>query len=171
MFQLDVRTGPRELRAAVLALKSADKELKRDINAAVVSKLSSAWASALSANTGAHPLDQTLLTGARVKGGNPPVVVAGGSAKKLKGGFKPSVQAYAVEFGANREKVTTYTRKNRKNTGNHQVTRHTSRQMPPRYRAGRIVYKTFADFAPRAVSLWVQLIVKKYMEAAEQGGK
>jgi len=47
------------------------------------------------------------------------------------------------------------------------VERRTMRGLPTRTPKGRVVYQAFADLAPRMVSLWVQIVVKKYAEAAE----
>jgi len=44
------------------------------------------------------------------------------------------------------------------------------RGLPSRTPKGRVVYQAFADVAPRIVSLWVQLVVKKYNDAAERKG-
>lgn len=41
---------------------------------------------------------------------------------------------------------------------------------PRREPKGRVVYPAFADIAPRMVSLWVQIVVKSYHDAAEGKG-
>ena len=71
------------------------------------------------------------------------------------------------EFGANRMAYSRYERKNRTKPGYHTVTRRTMMHLPRRTPEGRAVYPAFAEVAPRMVSLWVQLIVKSYYDAAE----
>jgi hypothetical protein len=95
-------------------------------------------------------------------------MVAATSKRKLKGGLVPAEQWQAVEFGANRGAETTYSRKSTKGT-THQVTRHTRRQLPPRTPNGRVVHQAAKAIAPRAASLWVQLVVRKFNEAVEKG--
>ena len=98
------------------------------------------------------------------------MAIAASSRRALRGGLVPADQWHAVEFGADREKVTTYQRRSPK--GNlHRVSRHTARQLPPRRRAGWVAYPALAEFLPRALRLWSQLIVRKYAEAAEKAGR
>lgn len=159
-----------ELRAVVLALKAADRDLRSDINRATRETLNPVWRGLVDVNA-TYRRDQAVLAkGTRIKAGNPPVAVAASSRRKLRGGLVPAEQWHAHEFGADREATATYQRRSPKGTV-HTVTRHTRRQLPPRYRKGRVVFPAFAEFAPRAVSLWVQLIVRKYNEAAEQASR
>lgn len=69
----------------------------------------------------------------------------------------------------NRDAEKTYERKNRRGGGVHKVTRHTQRQLPAATRKGRVVYPAFAEFAPRALSLWAQTTVRLVHEAFEKG--
>lgn len=162
---LSVR-GSRELRAAVLALRAARREVRNDINRATRQIMNPVWRT-LVASRARTALDRRVLdTGVRVAPGNPPALVAAGSRRRLPGGLVPAEQWHAVEFGANREKVTTYSRRS-PSGGTHQVRRHTARQLPARNRKGRVVHPAVADIAPRLAALWVQLIVRKFSDAAE----
>lgn len=157
----------RELRATVLALKAADRDLRNDINRATTATMGPVWKSLVEANA-SRPMDARVLAkGARIKPGNPPVAMAAMSRRALSGGFVPTDRWHAFEFGADRETTTTYERRSPLGTV-HQVTRHTRRQLPPRIRAGRVVYPAFADIVPRLISLWVQLVIRKYADAAER---
>ena len=159
-----------ELKAVVLALKAADRDLRSDINRATRETLNPVWRGLVETHA-TYKRDHAILAkGARIKAGNPPVAVAASSRRKLRGGLIPANQWHAVEFGANRDETRTYQRRSPKGTV-HKVTRHTRRQLPPRYRKGTTVYPAFAEFAPRAVSLWVQLIIRKYNEAAENASR
>lgn len=110
----------------------------------------------------AGSLDRRVLTaGARIAAGNPPVATAATSRRRLSGGLMPAEAWPAFEFGADRNKRTTYRRKGAT------VTRRTRRQLPSRNPRGRVVFKAFREIAPRNVSLWVQIIVKTYNDAAK----
>ncbi|MBX9243413.1 hypothetical protein ICW40_01155 [Actinotalea ferrariae] len=165
---LSVRES-RELQAATLALKAADRELRNDINRSTTQTIGPVWKSVVAQHATGQMDARVLAQGARVKAGNPPTAVAATSRRKLRGGLVPVASWHAWEFGADRNAVTTYQRRS-KTGGTHKVTRHTRRQLPPRIRTGRVIFPAFADVAPRAVSLWVQLIVRKYADAAEGKG-
>lgn len=155
----------RELQAAVLAMKAADRELRNDINRATVRVMGPVWKQVVGANATRHADMQMIAVGARVKGGNPPVAMAANSSRMV-GRQRPRDAWAGYEFGANRNAYSKYTRKSPKGTV-HQVERRTMRHLPSRTRRGRVAHPAFADIAPRLVSLWVQLIVKKYSDAAE----
>lgn len=160
----------RELQAVVLAMKAADRDLKRDINKATRDTMNPVWKSLVQANA-TRRLDGAVLTpGTRIAGGNPPAAVAANSRRTMRGGMVPAAWWHAVEFGANRNKVTTYTRRSPKGK-THKVTRHTARQLPQRTRGGRVIHPAFAELNPRMASLWAQIVVKKYLDAADAAGK
>lgn len=169
---LSVNDGSlRELHAAVLALKAADRDLRRDIAKATRDTMNPVWRSLVQGNAaGADAMTSRMLgTGVRIAAGNPPVAKAAQSTRKVgRGGtLTPSEDYGPWEFGApNRNAFSTYTRRSPKGR-THQVKRRTMRQLPRRHQEGRVVYPAFAEIAPRMVSLWVQLIVKKYHDAAE----
>ena len=162
----------RELQATVLALKAADKTLKGEINRATVEVGNKIWQPIVAAHATTHMDTKMLAVGARVKGGNPPTAMAANT-KRAVGSDKrlvPATQWQGWEFGAvNRNAYSKYTRKS-KGGGTHKVERRTMRGMPARKPKGRVVYPAFADMAPRMVSLWVQLVIRKYAEAAERKG-
>lgn len=157
----------RELQAAVLAFKGADRDLQSEIRRATAQTMNPVWRGIVQVNATTARDTRVLAQGARIRPGNPPTAIAATSRRRLSGGLVP-VQAWqAFEFGADRNATTTYTRRS-PGGGTHQVTRRTKRQLPPRIRTGRVVYPAFAEIAPRMVSLWVQLVVKKYLDAAER---
>lgn len=159
-----------ELQAVVLAMKAADRDLKRDINQATRTTMNPVWKSLVQTNA-ARTLDgRVIVPGTRIAGGNPPAAVAASSRRRLSGGLVPAEWWHAVEFGANRNKVETYSRMSPKGK-RHRVTRHTARQLPQRDPNGRVAYPAFAELGPRMASLWAQIVVKKYLDAAEAAGK
>jgi hypothetical protein len=154
----------RSLQAAVLAFKLADRGLKKRVNDAVREQLNAPWKAGISQRA-STPLEQRVLVpGARVAAGNPPVFVAASSRRRLRGGLVPDEDGHAVEFGA-ADTETTYRRRT-PSGGSTDVTRHTRRQLPRRRKAGPIM-QTAHEMGSRAASLWVQLIVKVYYDAAE----
>lgn len=163
-----LRTGDhRELQAAVLALKGVEAPVRSRINKAVTSTMGPEWKSLVEVHATRHMDTRILAAGARVAAGNPPSAVAANSRRKV-GRLVPSENWPAFEFGAaNREAYSRYTRKNRKSGGSHSVERRAMRGLPPRARKGRVVYPAFAEWAPRAVRLTLQIIVKTVYDAAE----
>lgn len=163
----------RPLRAAVLAVKAANRDLRRDINAATRETMNPEWRRAVADNLNGrdHFTTRLLDNGVRIAAGNPPAAKAAQSKRGIgKSRRLTPAQHYALaEFGAsNTERTSTYSRRSR-NGGSHTVTRRTRRGLPARNPRGRVIYPAFAEIAPRMVSLWVQLIVRKYHEALEEG--
>lgn len=156
----------RELQAAVLAFKAADRDLRKRINAATRQTMNPVWRAEL-AERARTPLDRAVIVkGARIAAGNPPVAVAATSTRALRGGLVPAAAWPGVELGARRDRTTTYSRRS-PSGGTHRVTRHTRRQLPARRAGGRIALPAMQEMGPRLASLWVQLIVRVYRDAAE----
>jgi hypothetical protein len=160
----------REFQAVSLALRLAGKDLRKDINTATRTTLNPVWKSLIEDRASLDIDQKILVPGSRIAAGNPPAAIAASSSRRLSGGGTPRELAKAREFGAiNREQERTYDRRNRKGGGSHKVTRHTQRQLPAATRSGRVVYPAFAELAPRMVSLWMQIAVKKTMDAFDKG--
>lgn len=158
-------------QAVVLAMRLMGKDLRKDINTATRVTLNPTWKSLVEIHAQRHSDTKILVPGTRIAAGNPPAAVASSGNKKLSGGGTPNSLGRAFEFGAvDRDVQRSYTRRNKRSGGTHEVRRHTQRQLPRATRQGRVVYPAFADFAPRMVSLWVQIVVRKSHEAFEKGG-
>lgn len=165
---IDVGRAPAYIRAAVLALKRAGRDLRNDINRTTRAEFNPVWRGLVQNNATYTMQSKVLSRGSLIKPGNPPVARAASSKRPLSGGLVPNDEWHAIEFGADRNAKRTYDRKS-KNGGTHRVTRHTRRQLPARTQQGHVVYPAFAEMIPRVISLWVQLIVRKYAEAAGEG--
>lgn len=158
------------LRATVLVLRELERPVVKEINTRTRDTLGPLWTSLVELHA-QRPIDQAVLAkGARIKPGNPPTAIAASSRRRLRGGLVPAERFHVREFGGNREAVKTYTRRSRRG-GTHNVTRHTARQLPPRYRKGRVVWPAFAEFAPRAAALWVQTVVRTVMDQLESAAR
>ena len=155
----------RALQAAVLAFKVADRGLKKRINDATRAKLNEPWKAGIAQRSSTRLEQRVLVPGARVAAGNPPTFVAATSKRKLRGGLAADTDGHAVEFGA-ADIVTEYQRR-KPSGGTARVKRHTRRQLPRRRDAGPVM-ETAEEMGGRAASLWVQLIVRTYCEAADE---
>lgn len=145
-------------------MKAMDRSLRSDVNRETRSMAGPVWKQEIQSRV-RTPMDTRVLAkGAALRAGNPPVLVAATSNRKLRGGLVPGNDWKWFEFGANRNKTKTYSRRS-KNGGKHQVTRHTARQLPAHQKGGRVVFPAVADIAPRIASLWVQTVVRKVYEA------
>lgn len=164
-----LRTGDnRALEAAVLAFKRGDRALKSTMNKETRTRMTPVWKSLVESKAAARGGTSAVVLGkgARIKAGLPPVAVAATSGRKMRGGLTPRDDWHAFEFGGQRSKETTYTRRSPKGT-THQVTRHTSRQLPGRTKQGWVVYPAVAEITPRMVSMWIFIIAETYRNAAE----
>lgn len=169
----------------MLAFKAANRDLRREINRATRETMNSPWKGLVKGNLFGDSVmaGKVLGTGVRIAAGNPPVAKAAQSTRAIGDGGRlvPRDDYAGWEFGGNRMAFSRYERKNpvrtvapgrrrRGKPGTHVVERRTQMHLPRRTPEGRVVYPAFAELAPRMVSLWVQLIVKKYHDAAEGKG-
>lgn len=161
--------GSASLQAAVLGMRVARRDIKSEINKRTRSLMSPAWKQEVESRARTRQDKRVIASGVRVKAGNPPAGLAAQSRRKLSGGLVPAEQWSGFEFGADRGKVTTYTRATRK-SGRVKVTRHTARQLPARSPKGRVAYPAVRAIGPRLAALWVQTIVQVFNKAAEKGG-
>lgn len=210
MLVLDVNDH-RTLQATVLAMKAADRDLRKRINLATRATMNPVWQGLVNQHlSGTGILSSRLLTGVRIAAGNPPAAKAAqsrrgvGRTKRLK----PITDYHLAEFGVAREAVsrpydvaghvrfggqvaahsraggTTRSRSGRtyyrsggqvaaskRSAGRVSAYRvrgrHTNHGLPQLKRSGRVVFPAFAEIGPRMVSLWVQIVVRTYADAAE----
>lgn len=168
-------TNHRELQAAALAFKAANRDLRKNINAATRDTMNPVWRSLLEQHAGRTPGvgGRLINTGVRIAAGNPPQAKAAQSKRAIgrQRRLVPATDWPWYEFGTkNPQRVSRYLRRNRKAGGSHQVRRRASTALPSYQRGGRVAYPAFKEIAPRMTSLWVQLVVKTYMDAAEGKG-
>jgi hypothetical protein len=142
----------RALQAAVLAWRLADRDLRKRINDATRTTFNTPWRTGIEQRCRTPLERRVLLTGARIKAGNPPEFQAATSRKALRGGLVPESGWAGVELGVDQSRT--------------KGKRHTTHQLPARRKKGP-VFHTLADMAHRAPRLWAQLIVKTYIDAAE----
>lgn len=170
MLNVNVQDGPRELRAAVLAMRRADSTIRRDVSARLRTTMNPAWRTSIAHHLTGIPQERILLAGARIAAGNPPQLVTANSKRKTGrgGGLIPSIHWHAFEYGASNHTPRTYTRRNRGGTGDHRVTRNVTAGLPPRNNSGRVIGPAVAAILPRIAAFWAQSVVRAFMDAAEK---
>lgn len=162
---LKVGDAPAELRAAVLAMRRADKYIRSDVSGRLRATMGPEWREQVTQHlSGAGRMEaRMLLPGTRIKAGNPPALVAASSSRRVGNGLVPNRHAAGYEFGA-----ADSTRAMRSKKGK-RYTRHVMRHLPARNPRGRVVYPAAARFLPRVASFWVQSVVRAFMDAADGG--
>lgn len=167
MLAVSVGDAPAALRASVLALKAADKEIRSDISKRMRGTMSPVWKAEVTQHlTGAGRMEAAmLLPGTRIAAGNPPALIAASGNRKTKGGLTPNRHAAGWEFGSSDAVHVQHSGRG----PNRAYSRHTNRHLPARNRKGRVVYPAAAEILPRVASFWAQSVVRAFMDAVEEG--
>lgn len=155
-----------ELQAAVLGFRVLPREIQKRIRQNTVGTMSGVWQDEVNTRASTGMDRRVLAVGARIAGGNPPVAIAANSRRRIGRELTPVENWPAWEFGANRDKTTTYSRRSPKGKV-HRVTRHTRRQLPARQANGRVVFPAVREVAPRLASMYVQIVVRTVHDASE----
>jgi len=157
----------RELQAAVLGLRRANKTMQAEVRKQTREKLLPEWQQAVRERADTRLEQRVLADTARVKMSNQNVRLSSATVgRKLSGGLNPKVQAAAVAFGADRAQKTTYEARSRKGK-TFKVTRRTRAQLRPVRRDGYAVYPAAKAMIPRFASLWVQTVVRSFHDGIE----
>ena len=159
--------APAELRATVLAMKKADKNIKKNINNAMRQEFNPIWKNEL-AGAVLQPTDKMLLKGARIAAGNPPALIAASSRARFGRALKPIEHWHLAEYGDSGRKISKYERTSK--TGSHTVKRHTMTGWPAPYKKGRILDPVTGRIIPRIASYWIQSTIRAYLDALDQKG-
>lgn len=139
----------RAVRGAALAVKAADRDLRREIGRAAQSVARPVWQREVAQRVRTDQDVRVYGTG-QVTRGNPPALVAAQSSRSLSGGLVPGTEWRWVEFGSNKA--------------------HGQRgQLPRHRRAGRVVFPALPFVVPRMVSAWVGAVFRVYA-GVEDGG-
>lgn len=166
MITVNVQDAPAAMRAAVLAMKRADADIRKGVDARMRETMNPVWRSEVTQHlTGAGVMEGRLLTsGVRIAGGNPPQIIAASGRRRFGhgGGLVPNEDWQMYEFGSHGTKVSQIT--NKKGTT---FNRHASRGLPAFTKTGRVLYPALAGVLPRIASFWTQSVVKVFMDAAE----
>lgn len=163
MIKLDVGSAPAELRAAVLAMKAATKNIRAQISSDLRGTMGPVWKQEVNEHlTGTGRMEARMLTpGVRIAAGNPPSLVAASSRRKAGRGLVPDKNWPGYEYGASDRTAAMKSRKGKA------YDRHVMRHLPARSRRGRVLEPAVAAFLPRVASFWAQSIIRAFMDAAE----
>lgn len=130
----------RELQAALLSVRQADREIRSDINKDARRVLKPEWNDGLVKHSGSLLERSALVPGARLTfGRNNITAVAAASKRPLSGGLVPATDYPGIEWGSSK-----------------------LRQFKARTRKGYVVGPAAGDLITRAVSVWVHTIVDKF---------
>jgi hypothetical protein len=165
--QVSVLNSP-HLKATLLAIKTVDRDIRAEVRSQTRAVAAPAWQRALSSRAHTTMETRVLVNTARVSVSDQNIRVRSASSRKkaLSGGMVPFDSGKAVEFGANRNKKTTYKSAYRGGQS-FSVTRHTARQMRPARRQGYVFYPAAAEMVPRILALWTQTTVKVIGDALD----
>lgn len=161
---ISIGDAPRELRAAALAARAASRDVRNQLYRNVRETMKPVWTSGLEAHM-SQPRDVLLVAGAKVQAGNPPSLVTATTKKKV-GGLIANQNWAGFEWGANRAQKHIYER-TYKGGKTGRVERAVLAGHPQRRRVGRVISPTVRQILPRIASLWVQTVVRTYMDAIE----
>lgn len=160
MIAIDVGRAPAELRAAVLAMKQADTEIRRGVSARMRGEMNPVWKAEVTQRAAGGMAARVLSPGARITGGNPPQIIAASSRRGIGRGLVPDRNWAGYEYGANDStRMVTSARGKR-------YRRHVMRHLPKRGE-GRVLEPAARELLPRIASYWAQSVIKVFMDAAE----
>lgn len=166
---LDVHEN-RQIQAALLSLKQADRELRKDVNKDVRGQLNPVWKEALLGRV-ERKLDVRIIhQGARVAVGTRQITLHAATSKRaLEGGLVPSANWAAEEMGMVRRKKT-FTATNSRGKS-YKVTRMQGAQFPRRTNKGRVAFPAAAVVIKESIPIWLRTIVSHYQSFATIKGK
>lgn len=168
MLRIDVNSS-RELQATILAIRESRTDIQKNIRQQTKKVVQPEFQKAMAERANTRLEHRVLVATARVKVSNQNVTLSTASVgRKLQGGLLPREQKHVVEFGADREKKTTYYARSSKGK-DYKVTRKTRMQFRPRKRTGYVFYPAVAEIVPRIAALWVQTTVYTFNTALEKG--
>lgn len=167
-----MREAPIQLKAAVLALRSATSNITAYVDSAFASEFTSPWQEQVEAAT-QRPLDQVLATGLSVHGtaGRGPGFLMGANHFGTVGrGLIPIEHWAGIEFGViHPAEPRTYVRRAPRTGTPHTVTRNVLAGHPWRARNGRVYHRAIGALIPRMASFFTQSVIRAFMDAAEEG--
>lgn len=158
-----------ELQATILALKGMERELAKQIRAAIKSFTQPEWQEAVRGNVSTRLQTRVLSDTARVAVSDQNVTLKSATiGKSLSGGLTPSELMHSAEFGADRNFTRSYTSTSSRGRQFTVHNRHTRRQFAPRNLKGHVVYPAAASIIPRIASLFVQTTVRTFHDLIER---
>ncbi len=170
----------REIQAIVIALKEAEPEIRKAVNAQSKQVILPVWrqaiaeATSLSGGKNQRARFKVLSNTAKVSVGNKGVTLtAATTGRPLSGGLDGKKYWYALEFGAGQPRLRTV--RSTSKLGNYYVmkNRPVTNQLDPRNYGGQTRAQGYSFYpaaratVPRILSLWVQTSVKTFIDLLE----
>ena len=158
---LDVERSP-QLQAAILSLKQADRELRKNINKDVRGQLKPVWAEALRGNVD-NRLDVRVISQSnRIAVGTRQITAYAATSKKpLRGGLVPADDWAAEDLGMVRRPKRITATSNKGKTFSY--TRMQGNQFPRRRNKGRVAFPAASAVIKKAIPIWLETIVSHYV--------
>jgi len=157
----------RELLATIYAVRSLDKTIQKMLRRETKRIAAPEWSKALAERADTRLEHRVLVDTSVVTVSNQNVRVQSASkGRPLSGGLSPKADYPAIEFGADKARKTTYTRRSPKGK-THKVTRRAATGMKPRNGNGYVFYPAAVEMIPRMARLWVQTTVRTIASALE----
>ncbi|MCR2785437.1 MULTISPECIES: hypothetical protein [unclassified Microbacterium] len=162
--RLDVMKSP-QLMATILALRSVDKNIQKNVRDQTKRVAQPEWKKALAERANTRLEQRVLVDTAVVSVSNQNVrIQSAQKGRPLSGGLNPKTHYPPVEFGMKSKKAT-YDRRSPKGK-THKVTRTVGTQFKAPRREGPF-WLSAREMVPRMARLWVQTTVRTIAEALE----
>jgi len=159
--------GSKELQATILALKTLDRETRKQIRTHTKAMVDTEWNKALAEQADTRLEHAVLVATGRVRVSDQNVQLTSATVgRTLRGGLNPKTSAAAVEFGAD-PAVTTYEATSSRGK-RYTVRRNTRNQLKARRKTGYVVYPAAAQIIPRIASLWIQTTARTIFDMLER---
>lgn len=165
-MRIDVRDST-EIRATILAMRTVDRTIQKMVRQQIKTTATPEWKKGLAERADTRLQHRVLVDTAVVTPSNQNLRIQSATkGRPLSGGFEPKYDWHAAEFGVDRNRQITYTR--RKVGGKvHKVTRRIGPGLPARKASGHVFYPTAADMTHRFARLVVQTTVRTIGTALE----
>ena len=161
-----------QMRAAVLALRSATANITEYVDNAFAGEFTAPWNEEVR-SAAKTPLDQILTYGLSVHGtaGRGPGFLMGGNwTGRFGRAMTPLEHWGGIEFGVVHPRPPqTYVRRAPRTGTPHVVTRNVTAGHPWRSRDGRVYDPAIGRLLPRMASFFTQSVIRAFMDAAEEG--
>lgn len=158
----------RELRATIAAAKASDRAIAKEMRTQTKQVAAPVWKDELTKRTSGNTMaTRAIASTARVQVTDQNVTLRAAHTKKKFSGGATAPELWApIEFGATPHKSTyrSHSRRGRAYT----VERTVATGFRPRNPTGYYVYPAAAHVIPRIAALWVQTVLRTFMETLEK---